>query len=418
MAGRPQVACPHCGSLHHRLALQPGDVALCARCGYALYRQGRLSLHAWLAIALAAVSVFCIAVFFPIVRVSFQGVQVQASLVDALWFTWRHGHYGLAVMVGLFAFWFPLTQILLTLWALIALCLRRLPADFHLGMRLLRAASPWSMVPVLMLGILVALVKLADLATVMVGPALLAFGVLTVLLTMLSRLGTGRLWFEAEDAGLVPVACVNPQHDELVTSCESCGYVLTLQSSHSQRRCPRCAHRVHLRHPVARQRAWALLIAATIAYIPANVLPVMRIRTAVSDSAHTILGGVLELWQLGSADLAIIVFVASIVVPLTKLIAMALLLLQRDWRGAAVQRQRTRLYELVEFIGQWSMLDVFVVVLMGAMGDFPGLTQILAGPAAFSFGLVVILTMLAAMSYDPRLGWDARLVRAVAARRI
>jgi paraquat-inducible protein A len=95
-------------------------------------------------------------------------------------------------------------------------------------------------------------------------------------------------------------------------------------------------------------------------------------------------------------------------VPLTKLIALFILVFGREWRGAAVQRQRTRMYELVEFIGQWSMLDVFVVVLMGAMGDFPGLTQILAGPAAFSFGLVVILTMLAAMSYDPRQGWDAR----------
>lgn len=409
MADVAQVACPHCGSLHQRPALAPGETALCATCGYEISRAGRLSLSAWQAIALAALLVFGIATFFPIVVLSFQGLQVQASLVDALWFTWRQGDYGLSIMVGLFAFWFPLTQILVTLWAVRCLLKGRLPGDFHLGMRLLRAATPWSMVPVLMLGILVALVKLADLATLVPGPAIIAFGVLTVLITMLTRLGSQRLWLHAEDAGLVPPARVQPNGSQVVAACESCGYLHIFQQAHQQCRCGRCGARVHFRHPGARNRAWALLIAAAIAYVPANLLPVMRIRTAASDQSHTILGGVIELWNLGSWDLAIIVFVASIVVPLTKIIALALLLLQSRWRGAAIQRQRTRLYEMVEFIGQWSMLDVFVVVLMGAMADFPGLSQIFAGPAAFSFGLVVVLTMLAAISYDPRQGWDARL---------
>lgn len=409
MAGRPQIACPHCGSLHERPALAPGDTALCGCCGYALYRQGRLSLSAWVAVALAALLVFGMAAFFPIVSVSFQGLQAQASLVDALWFTWRQGDYGLSVMVGLFAFWFPLTQILVTLWAVRAIKAGRLPADFHLGMRLLHFAVPWSMVPVLLLGILVALVKYADLATVKPAPALFAFGVLTVLMTMLTRLGVRRLWLHAEDAGLIPQARIDPAQPGYVAACESCGFLHSLSDAHDQCRCGRCGRTVHVRHAGARNRAWALLIAACIAYVPANVLPVMRIRTVVSDSEHTILGGVIELWQLGSWDLALIVFVASIVVPLTKLIALGLLLLrQSHWRGDAAQRQRTRLYEMVEFIGQWSMLDVFVVVLMGAMGDFPGLSQIISGPAAFSFGLVVILTMLAALSYDPRQGWDAR----------
>lgn len=412
MAGGAQVACPHCGSLHDRPALAPGETALCTTCGYALYRAGRLSLVAWQAIAVAALVVFGIAMFFPIVVLSFQGLKVQASLIDALWFTWRQGDYGLSVLVGLFAFWFPLTQILVTLWAVGCLLKGRLPTDFHLGMRLLRAATPWSMVPVLMLGILVALVKLADLAVLVPGPAIIAFGVLTVLTTMLTRLGSQRLWLDAEEAGLVPVARVEAGQG-VVASCESCGYLHTFDDPHQHCRCGRCGARVHYRHPGARNRAWALLIAAAIAYVPANLLPVMRIRTAASDSAHTILGGVIELWNLGSWDLAVIVFVASIVVPLTKIIALALLLLQSRWRGANVQRQRTRLYEMVEFIGQWSMLDVFVVVLMGAMADFPGLSQIFAGPAAFSFGLVVVLTMLAAISYDPRQGWDARYVSGI-----
>src|SRR5690606_36784330 len=98
--------------------------------------------------------------------------------------------------------------------------------------------------------------------------------------------------------------------------------------------------------------------------------------------------------------LAVMVYVASVVVPMTKLLALMVLMLKRRWAGVAVQRQRTRLYELVEFIGQWSMLDVFVVVLLSAMADFPGLSQVQAGEDAFSFGLVVILTMFAALNID------------------
>ena len=161
----------------------------------------------------------------------------------------------------------------------------------------------------------------------------------------------------------------------------------------------------HARHGSAAQ-VWALVLAAAIFYIPANMLPIMELKTVLGRSDHTILGGVMELWQYGSWDLAVIVFVASVLVPVTKLFALAFLLLRDRPMGARIQRQRTRLYAVVEFIGQWSMLDVFVVVLMAGMANFPGLSQISAGPAALNFGAVVVLTMAAAMRYDPRRGWD------------
>ena len=193
---------------------------------------------------------------------------------------------------------------------------------------------------------------------------------------------------------------------EKLVSCDVCAYVQRRQEDEPLP-CERCDHPITKRQHDMQARVWAYLIAAAIIYIPANVLPMMEIRSTLGRSIHTILG-VYELWRLGSWDLAVIVFVASVVVPITKLVALATLLLARRWRGNAAQRQRTRLYELVEFIGQWSMLDVFVVVLMAAMANFPGISQIIAGPAAASFGTVVILTMLAAMSYDPRTGWDEK----------
>jgi paraquat-inducible protein A len=370
----------------------------------------------WIALTLGALVVFAIANYFPIATLHIQGMSVRASLPGALYLTWVQGHEVLAIMTGMFAFWLPLTQLLFLLWSLLCIRRGRLPADFPYGMRLYHHVLSWSMVPVLVLAILVAMVKFAGLATVVLGPGIWALGLLGVMLTGLSRVSAHRLWRYAEDRGLVETATVELADEGRLAACPACGLVQIIEEGSEPCACSRCSATIHFRKPDTGARVWALAIAAAIVYIPANVLPVMQVRTPTGNSGHTILGGVLELWRLGSWDLAVIVFVASVVVPLTKLLALAVLMLRRRWEGHTVQRQRTRLYELVEFIGQWSMLDVFVVILMSAMANFPGLMQIIAGPGAASFGLVVILTMLATMSYDPRKGWD--LEPAVSAERL
>ncbi|PLC48442.1 paraquat-inducible membrane protein A [Pollutimonas subterranea] len=407
MGEGPVVACHHCATLHERTPIEPGAMAKCTRCGYVLYRRSAVPISGWLALVTGALPIFAIANYFPVAILNIQGQTVRASFPGALWLTWVQGHEVLAIMTGLFGFWLPFTQLTILLWALMSVRSGRLPADFRHGMRFLHMLAPWSnMIPVMMLGMLVAMVKFAGLATLAPGPGLWAFAILAFLLTGLSRVTAERLWRYAEDSKLVLASKPDIAEDRSVASCSACGYVQNLPPEHDSCTCARCDARIHARRPNASSRAWALVIAAGIVYIPANVLPVMHVRTPTGESAHTILGGVLELWYLGSWDLALIVFVASVVVPMTKILALMVLLFNRRWRGPRIQRQRTRLYELVEFIGQWSMLDVFVVVLMSAMANFPGISQVIAGPGAASFGLVVILTMLAAMSYDPRRGWD------------
>lgn len=399
------LACRHCDALHIATQIEPGAMANCTRCGYVLYRRSRFSLAYWAAITATALCVFAIANFFPLARLSMMGKSLDVTFVGALWLTWSQGHHVLSIMTGLVGFWFPLTQLCFLAWALSCLRNRWLPPDFAYAMRIHSAVGPWSMVPVLMLGIIVAIVKFAGLANLEPRPGIWAFGLLTFLLTALSRLDARWLWARAEEAGLAPAARDTGAPRASLAACHACGFVQA-QPDGEAAPCGRCGHLVHKRKPDVRVRVWALVIAAAIVYVPANVLPMMEIRSALGSSRHTILGGVMELWRLGSWDLAVIVFVASVVVPITKLIALVVLLLGKRWRGDGVQRQRTRLYELVEFIGQWSMLDVFVVILMTAMANFPGVSQIIAGPAAASFGMVVVLTMLAAMSYDPRTGWD------------
>lgn len=400
------LACKHCDTLHIDVEVEPGGMALCACCGYVLRRRSRFTLSFWSALTAAALIVFGIANLFPLVELSLLGKTVSTNFVGALWTSWASGHYLLSAMTGMVGFWFPLTQLCFLFWALG--CLRRgdLPHDFRAAMRIYHFVGPWSMVPVLMLAIIVSIVKFAGMANLEPGPGVWAFGVLTFMLTALSRLDAERMWQLAEELGLVIPSRDLGLPAERMAACHACGYVQPWDPQVGPCACGRCGMTVRKRHEEMSSRVWALLIAAAVVYIPANVLPMMEIRTMLGNSAHTILGGVIELWQLGSWDLAIIVFVASVVVPITKLVALTVLMTARKWKGIRSQRQRTRLYELVEYIGQWSMLDVFVVVLMAAMANFPGVSQIIAGPAAASFGMVVVLTMLAAMSYDPRTGWD------------
>ncbi len=170
--------------------------------------------------------------------------------------------------------------------------------------------------------------------------------------------------------------------------------------------CSRCGARLHPRKPNSIARTWALLVAAFILYIPANLLPVMETGSLFGAQKDTILSGVIYLWQSGSWPLAALVFFASIVVPLAKMLILTLLAASVHFRATWLTYERTRLYRMIEFIGRWSMLDIYVVTLLAALVRLQSLATIKAGPGALAFGAVVVLTMLASMAFDPRLMWD------------
>jgi paraquat-inducible protein A len=193
-----------------------------------------------------------------------------------------------------------------------------------------------------------------------------------------------------------------------VIACHACGMVLEDALEHpGHGRCPRCRANLHRRRPNSIVRTWALLIAGMIFYIPANVLPVMYTSRLGSGSDNTILQGVVEFWLGGSYGIALVIFIASVVVPCTKFLILGMLLITVQRRSTWAMRERARLYRLVEIIGYWSMLDVLVVAIVAALVKFQGLSDIEPRTGILFFGMVVILTMLAAMQFDPRLIWDS-----------
>jgi paraquat-inducible protein A len=171
-------------------------------------------------------------------------------------------------------------------------------------------------------------------------------------------------------------------------------------------RCPRCRTALSFPKRGSLGRTWALLIAAMVLYVPANALPMMMTSSLFDAQSDTIMSGIVYLWQEGSWHLGLIVFVASILVPLAKMIGLLLLLLsvQLGWNWQALER--ARLYRLLEAIGRWSMLDIFVVALLSTVVQLSALASVRPGPGALAFGVVVVLTMAATSSFDPRLLWD------------
>ncbi|MCM8611941.1 paraquat-inducible protein A [Accumulibacter sp.] len=188
--------------------------------------------------------------------------------------------------------------------------------------------------------------------------------------------------------------------------CEVCGLVVRLPVPAGAAFCPRCGERLHSRLPASLERTWALTIAALLLYIPANLLPVMTTNTPLGAVSDTIMQGVVELWSPTSWPLAVVVFVASVTIPLGKLIALAYLLLTVQRGSVRSNGQRVRLYRLLKFIGRWSMLDVFVDTFVVALIQLQPLMWVEPGAGVLYFAAVVVVTMVAVNSFDPRLIWD------------
>jgi len=188
-------------------------------------------------------------------------------------------------------------------------------------------------------------------------------------------------------------------------ACHACNLLCRPAAGHDLA-CARCGASLHIRKPDSIGRAWAFLIAAYVLYVPANVLPVMETGSLFGSQRDTIMSGVVYLWHSGSWPLALIIFIASILVPGAKMVALAILLVSVQRRSTRRLLDRTKLYRMVELVGRWSMVDIYVAAILTALVQFQALATIKAGPGAIAFGAVVVLTMFAAESFDPRLIWD------------
>ena len=416
------VACPECDLQQVIPALPAGGRASCVRCHATIARNPVDPIDRPLALAVAAAIVFLIANLAPLMSLSVAGREATTTILGGAQQTWLQGSPATAVAVAVCAVIAPGSYIAFMLAVLAAA--RRPPAPRWVG-RLLSLATtvhPWSMNEVMLLGILVALIKIAQLATVTPGIGMYATGLLVVLLAALgSTFDSHAIWCRTTwaDGTLPPLAPhawrgtpatrqrARAWPQAALASCTTCGLLCVPAPAGQTGHCPRCGATLTGHRHGSIQTTWALVIAAAILYIPANALPVLTTTALGTTESDTIIGGVAFLYASGSWPLAAIVLIASVVVPLGKLVALAYLLLTVQRGSVKNNHDRSRLYRLVEFVGRWSMLDVFVDAFIVALVQLAPLMSVAPGPGVVYFMAVVVLTMFAAHSFDQRLIWNA-----------
>ena len=407
MARDAITQCHECGLLQRIPVLPVGAVARCPRCGCRLHSQRPDSLEPALALTLAGVVLFAVANSLPFLSFQMQGQTTETTLATGVLDLYAAGRWELAAVVGFTSILAPGLQLALLLAVLVPLKLGRLPAGVARLFRYSRTLAPWGMMDVFMLGILVAVVKLSDMATLVPGTSLFAFVVLIfVLAAAQAALDPDIVWSEVP----LPEGARRPPHPgEAVYGCRACELVVPAGAATGALHpsCPRCGESLHLRKPRSLQRTWALVVAAVLLYIPANLYPVMAVTSLGRTQADTILSGVVYLLNHGMWPLALVVFVASVFVPLLKLAILIYLLVSVQLRSPWRARDRARLYRITEAVGRWSMVDIYVVTILVALVRLGNLATIEAQVGAVFFAAVVVLTIFAAMSFDPRLIWDA-----------
>jgi paraquat-inducible protein A len=369
-----------CGLFQSVPPLAHGITARCRRCDTPLGQGKTDPAGRALAFATTALLMLALAVSEPFLELSLRGQGQQTSLFTGAEALTERGMWELGLVVLFTTIVAPLARLLGIVWVVIALRLRRPPRHLAWVFRAVEELAPWSMVEVFMLGVFVAYTKLSSLAPVHVGVAAYALGAL--MLTIIRR-PPGPL-----------------------IACDDCGFV-----TRNQRLCPRCGGRLVHRKRSSLARTWALLIAAALLYIPANILPVTTYIQLGHGNPDTILSGVEALASAGQWPLAALVFVASITVPVLKLVGLSTLLISTQLRAQGRLIERTRLYRIVEAVGRWSMIDVFMISILTALVRLGQFATVIPGPGVICFCAVVILTMFAAESFDPRLMWDAAATR-------
>ena len=412
--------CPDCGQMQVLPALPPESRAICLRCDAVLRHTRRDPLLLPLALNISALILFLLGTTLTLMSVSTAGQQRVADLITGPAELEQYGLWEVSAVVLVTTVAAPLARVLCMLTVLLGLRLKRPPSELRTIFAWVEHLRPWSMVEIYLLGLFVAYVRLSGMAVVDLGPAIYALGVLMVVMVLSDyTLDDQAVWEALEpinrrarrtlDANPATPDHPGPDQHRWRIGCDTCGLVSRAAPGI---RCSRCGFRLRDRIPASVQRTWAFAIAATVLYIPANIYPVLTVVQLGAGQPSTILGGVRELLELGMWPLAALVFFASVAVPVLKLVGLAVLLISTHKGTGWALHDRTVLYRIVDAIGRWSMIDIFMESILVALVQFGQLASVYPGPGAIAFAAVVILTMLAARSFDPRLMWDSARLRA------
>ena len=395
------LECRDCGCFNTLPVVASGTSLHCARCGNLLRRPMRSPIDLPLALSLAGVMFYLLAASTPLIALEAAGQESVMELPSGPDQLDLHGAPELAVVVLVTTMLMPLLKLLSLILVLGGL---KLGWRSRLLARLfgwVEKMTPWSMIEVFLVAGFVAYTRLGAVGSVELGPAAYALaGLMLVMVALDARLDPEAIWRELERAAPVPRLAVKGAP---LLACHTCRLISQAPEGAA---CPRCGAHLHRRKHNSQARTWALVIAAAVLYIPANAYPVMTFISLGQGAPSTIISGVKELAEAGLWPLAALVFVASLAIPLLKLVGLTVLLVAQAGGSAVRLRDRTRLYRVIAFVGRWSMIDVFLLAYLVALLRLGAIATVEPGAGAVAFASVVVLTMFAAETFDPRVMWD------------
>ncbi len=421
---RDITACPGCDVV---VATKPvsvpfGSHLLCPRCRHTINDPRRNTVDRTLALSLTGLLVFIPAHFMLLLQFDAMGLVDQATVVDSMTAVMEQQYLFVGIMILLSAIIVPLVKLTLLCGVSLGLRLKKFPRRLPFMFRWYCHLEEWGMTEVYLIGILVTIIKMSHMAEISYEKGFTAFLILTAALVGTAfTLDRHYYWNKIEELNHAPGKPANdasgptaravPGQPALAANliqCHTCHKLLPFRDPEPghELTCPRCGATVHKRKPGALTVTWALVITAAILSLPANLLPIMEVSFLGTPDRSTIMDGIIYFFQTGSYGIGLVILTASILVPLFKIVGLVLLLYSIQFNRWSHLTQKSIMFRFIEFIGRWSMLDIFVIALLCALVDFGFFTTITAAPAATFFTLVVLCTMFAAISFDPRLMWD------------
>ena len=404
------ILCPGCDLLITPVTPSPGHTVHCPRCSRRLHKWKIHSIEKTLAFSLTGLLLYLPANFMPLMTFDILGIDTSASLFTSTLSMFRQGQSIVGTMVVLSGFVFPLMILSMLFFVSFVLYLGRQSTLLPLFLRWHHHLTEWAMIDVYLIGLLVTIIKMSHTADIEYNIGFFCFiGLVLATIACQSTLDRHLFWsrLETEKQAAVPADAQGLTGAEAgLCLCHTCEKVVPEEPQQKQT-CPRCGEHLHQRKKGSINRTWALVITALILTLPANLLPIMEVEYFGFPERSTIMDGIIYFFQEGSYGIGAIILTASILVPLFKILGLVLILLTIRYRWPGWLKHKAVMFRFIEFIGRWSMLDIFVIALLCALVRFGFLSTINVAPAAFYFTGVVLSTMFAAISFDPRLLWDA-----------
>ena len=402
------TVCPGCDLLLEHIPTTIDHTAICPRCGSRLYRARRNALTKTLALSLTGLLLYLPANFMTLLTFDILGTPSSTTVFASSLSMFAQGQVMVGTVVVLTGLVFPLLTLSLLFTVSLGLSLgwrwRWMPTLLRWYLHL----SEWAMQDVYLIGVFVTIIKMSHAATIESGTGLFCF-VALVLVTIAAQAAIDYpfFWSRMEQGQPPPVpARAETAMEAGLMVCHTCARIVAA-GQEEPCQCPRCGEAIHFRKADSIARTWALVLTAIILTFPANLLPIMEVEYLGVPEQSTIMDGILYFFHEGSYGIGAIILTASILVPLFKILGMTLILLSIHFRWQGWLRHKNLMFRFIQFIGRWSMLDIFVISLLCALVRFGYLSTINVAPAAFYFTGVVLSTMFSAINFDPRLLWDA-----------